>query len=308
MDWSHEQLGDMSDKVVVVTGGNSGLGLECVKVLSAHGAQVVMASRNAGKADAAIEEISAIQPDARITHMLLDLADLGVVREFCDEFVNRFEKLDVLMNNAGVMAIPRSQTADGFEQQFGSNHLGHFALTGRLLPMLLATPRSRVVSVTSMAANGGKIRFDDLMGTRRYRRWTAYGQSKLANMLFGRELQRRLAESGSHTISVLAHPGFSTTNLSKGPLQGASPVMALVEKTVQLICQPPADGALPQLYAATEAGVRGDDYFGPSGIAQIQGTPRRVSYPKSGRDLEAAERLWNTSAELTGVDFASLCC
>ena len=266
MDWSHEQLGDMSDKVVVVTGGNSGLGFECVKIFSAHGAQVVMASRNAGKAAAAIEEISAIQPDARITHMLLDLADLGVVREFCDKFLNRFEQLDVLMNNAGVMAIPQSQTADGFEQQFGSNHLGHFALTGRLLPMLLATPRSRVVSVTSMAANGGQIRFEDLMGTRRYGRWTAYGQSKLANMLFGRELQRRLAESGSHTISVLAHPGFSTTNLSKGPLQGASPVMALVEKTVQLICQPPADGALPQLYAATEAGVRGDDYFGPSGI------------------------------------------
>ncbi len=306
MDWSHEQLADMSDKVVVVTGGNSGLGFECVKVFSAHGAQVVMASRNADKADAAIEEISAIQPDARITPMLLDLADLGVVREFCDKFVNRFEKLDVLMNNAGVMAIPQSQTSDGFERQFGSNHLGHFALTGRLLPMLLATPRSRVVSVTSMAANGSQIRFEDLMGTRRYGRWTAYRQSKLANMLFGRELQRRLSESGSDTISVVAHPGFSNSNLSKGPLQGASPVMALVEKTVKLICQPQADGALPQLYAATEADVRGDDYFGPSRVFQMRGAPRRVSYPKSGRDLDAAETLWKTSAELTGVHFASL--
>jgi hypothetical protein len=210
------------------------------------------------------------------------------------------------MNNAGVMAIPQSQTSDGFEQQFGSNHLGHFALTGRLLPMLLATPRSRVVSVTSMAANGGQIRFEDLMGTRKYGRWTAYGQSKLANMLFSRELQRRLTEAASDTISVLAHPGFSSTNLSKGPLQGASPVMPLVEKAMQLICQSQADGALPQLYAATAADVRGDDYFGPSGILQFHGAPRRVSYPKSGRNLEAAERLWDTSAELTGVDFASL--
>lgn len=302
--WSPAEIGQLDGKVVIITGANSGLGFESSKALAAAGATVVMACRNADRAEAAASQIRAVQPEAKLELLPLDLASLASVRSFAEEFLARHERLDILMNNAGVMAIPRRETADGFEMQFGSNHLGHFALTGLLLERLQATPGSRIVPLTSLAANSGRIRFKDLMWKRGYQRWLVYNQSKLANMLFGRELQRRLAAAGSDTICVLAHPGFTATNLQEGPKQGGGLVGKLTAKLLSASAQPQEIGAHPQLRAATDPQAAGGDYYGPARQMQMKGEAVQVELPKSGRDDTAAHRLWGVSEELTGVRYA----
>ena len=305
--WSVAQIEDLQGKVVIVTGGNSGLGYESVKELAAKGAEVIMASRNASKAEAAIKDILAAYPNANIKPMALDLADLSSVRAFSEAFHEDYDRLDILMNNAGIMAIPQGKTADGFEMQFGTNHLGHFALTGLLLDLLIATPGSRVVTMTSLAADMGRVDFRDLQWeNKRYSRWLAYGQSKLSNMLFGRELQKRLEKAGVDTISVLAHPGFSSTNLQDGPTVDGGLIGDITKKVTLFLSQSQSDGALPQLRAATANDVSGGEYYGPSGLGQRKGRPVKVRFPLNGKSDTAAARLWEESVQLTGVDYAAL--
>jgi NAD(P)-dependent dehydrogenase (short-subunit alcohol dehydrogenase family) len=306
--WSAEQIPDLSGKTIVVTGGNSGLGFETARALARRKARVVIACRSAEKAQGAIGEITAADPGAAVEAMELDLASLASVRAFAKAFLGRFPKLDVLVNNAGVMALPKRETVDGFEMQLGTNHLGHFALTGLLLEPLLATPGSRVVTLSSTIHKSGRIRFDDLQSEKRYQKWTAYGQSKLANLLFAYELQRRLAAKRADTISVAAHPGYAATNLQfAGPrMQGSSLLETVMHVMNRVLSQSAAMGALPTLYAATAPGVKGGDYFGPSGFAELGGPPRKVGSSKRSHDTADAAKLWEISADLTGIRYEAL--
>lgn len=294
-DWSADQLPDQSGRVAIVTGSNSGIGFETARVLAEKGASVVMACRNLDKANPKAEEIRAQAPGATIEVMALDLSDLESVGSFAEAFAAKYSRLDLLINNAGVMIPPYGKTAQGFESQFGVNHLGHFALTGALLELLVNTPGSRVVNVSSMAHYFGKIDFSDLNWERRYKAQAAYAQSKLANLLFTYELQRRLDEAGKQTVVVAAHPGWTETNLQKH----SSSVMFLN----RFFAQGPLMGALPTLYAATESDVQGAEYYGPSGFLEMNGPPKKVSSNKRSRDQNVAERLWNVSEDLTGVQF-----
>jgi NAD(P)-dependent dehydrogenase (short-subunit alcohol dehydrogenase family) len=242
---------------------------------------------------------------AAVEVMRLDLADLGSVGDFAQAFAERHEGPDLLVNNAGVMALPHRRTADGFEMQFGTNHLGHFALTGRLLPGILRRRDPRVVTVSSNAHKGGRIKFDDLHGERRYMKWVAYSQSKLANVLFALELGRRAGEAGTSLHSVAAHPGYAATNLqSAGPRMAGSKLnerfMALLNR---IIAQDDEHGALPTLYAATVEGLPSGSYVGPDGRFEFRGHPRVVSPSGSAQDEQLARRLWEVSEELTGVRY-----
>jgi NAD(P)-dependent dehydrogenase (short-subunit alcohol dehydrogenase family) len=292
--WTADDIPDLSGRTAVVTGGNSGIGYHTVAALAGHGARVVIASRNEAKGRAAATELKA-------EWARLDLADLASVRAFAEGFTG---PLDLLINNAGVMAIPRRQTADGFEMQFGTNHLGHFALTGLLLPALLASGNQpRVVTVSSGEHHRGSIDFDDLMSERSYGQMTAYRRSKLANLLFMFELQRRADAAGVPLCSVAAHPGFSATNLG----HDGNPLMALGVRLGQLlIAQSAKMGALPTLYAATAADVRGGEYFGPDGRGEMRGYPTRVNASTAAHDTAQAQRLWTVSEELTGVKYGAL--
>lgn len=301
--WTAKDIPDLNDKVVIVTGGNSGLGFYSVRDMAAKGAIVIMASRNPHKAKAAITEIKTKLPDAKVEHIPLDLADLDSIRQFAEKFRNQYMRLDILMNNAGVMAIPHDTTADGFEMQFGTNHLGHFALTGHLFEMLLSTSDSRVVNVSSGYHHQGEINFDDLMGDKGYQRWTAYAQSKLANLLFTLELERKLKAMNADTISVGAHPGYAATNLQPNSA-GQNRFMKMIMSTMNMIFAQSAEmGALPQLYAATAPDVKGGEYYGPTGMMEMRGHPGPVEMNKKARDKEVAERLWKVSEELTGVEY-----
>ncbi len=272
------------------------------------GAHVVMACRDAGRGKAAEKRIRAEVPDADVTVESLDLASLSSVRAFASRTASSHDGIDVLVNNAGVMAIPRRETADGFEMQFGTNHLGHFALTGLLLPALLGRSGSRVVTVSSTAHKPGRIDFDDLMGERSYKKWGAYSQSKLANLLFAYELQRRLDKQGASTISVAAHPGYAATNLQAvGPQQAGNAVAGLFMKLGNAVfAQSEEDGALPQLYAATAPEVQGGQYVGPSGFMEQRGSPKVVDSRPASKDEQVAARLWQVSEELTGVHYDAL--
>ncbi len=299
-----------SDKVqshlgrnVIITGGNSGLGFESAVRFSAMGARVILACRNENKANKACATIREMVPNSNVEFMHLDLSSLSSIERFCVDFKRRFSRLDILMNNAGVMAIPKRMTEDGFEMQFGTNHLGHFALTGRLLECLLETESSRIVTITSLAANSSKIKFGNLDSRKNYNRWIAYGQSKLANMLFGLELQRRLEAVTGSTISVLAHPGFSSTNLQKGIVEGGGKLGGVTEKIIRSVCQTQEQGVLPQLYAATNTDVRGGQYFGPSGFMGMRGGASEQKVPRSGRSIKDARKLWDASLDLTGVSY-----
>lgn len=307
--WTAAEVPPQDGRVAVVTGANSGLGLETARVLAGRGAQVVLACRNPEKARAAQDEIahSASRPDAVVT-MLLDLASLASVRAFAAALRERFPTLHLLVNNAGVMAIPRARTADGFEMQLGTNHLGHFALTGLLLERLLAAPDARIVNVSSSMHRVGRIAFDDLQGERRYGPWRAYGQSKLANLLFTFELQRRLARAGASAIAAAAHPGYAATQLQEvGPKARNAVLMTwAVGFGNRLLAQDAAMGALPSLHAATAPGVRGGDYFGPDSWFEMRGHPRRVGTTPRAHDEAAAARLWKVSEELTGVGYEAL--
>jgi NAD(P)-dependent dehydrogenase (short-subunit alcohol dehydrogenase family) len=287
--WTAADIPSQDGRTAIVTGANSGIGLVAARELARAGARVVLAVRDVAKGDRAA---AAIGGDTEVRR--LDLADLGSVREFASGFDG---DVDLLINNAGVMAVPRSRTADGFEMQIGTNHLGHFALTNLLLPQV----RDRVVTVASTAHGIGKIDLDDLnWERRRYDRWRAYGQSKLANLLFMLELQRRLADAGSDVIAVAAHPGWSATNLQShtgNPLQSA--VMAIGNK---LLAQSDEQGAWPTLYAAT-ADLAPGAYAGPDGLREMRGHPTLVGRSKAANDAETARGLWELSEELTGVSF-----
>jgi NAD(P)-dependent dehydrogenase (short-subunit alcohol dehydrogenase family) len=283
----------------VVTGANSGLGLATTRELARAGARVVMACRNLTKAESARGEIEAAVPAAQLEVEELDLASLESVRAFAQRFKSSHDGLDLLINNAGLMATPRARTADGFELQFGTNHLGHFALSGLLLGELRSRPDARVVTLSSTAHRTGRIAFDNLSGDRRYFRWRAYSQSKLANLLFALELDRRLRAAGWTVKSVAAHPGYAATNLqSTGP--------PLIDRLVMIvpnavIAQSDDMGALPTLYAATEPGVEGGTYVGPDGLGEQRGHPKPVSPNKAAQDEQVARRLWEISEEMTGV-------
>lgn len=304
--WTVADIPDLTGRRAVVTGGNSGLGLQTALELARAGAQVVLTSRDEAKGAEAVGQVLAEVPGATVEAAPLDLADLSSVRAFAD--AQGAAPLDVLVNNAGVMAVPPRRTADGFELQLGTNHLGPFALTGLLLPALLSAPSPRVVTVSSMAHWFGSMDFADLMSDRKYEPWAAYSRSKLANLLFMRELDRRGRAAGRSLVSAAAHPGYARTNL-----QSAGPRMAGRRGTEQVIAvatavfgQSAATGALPQLRAATDPEVRGGDYFGPRGLAQQRGRPKLVKISANGRDDTAARLLWAVSAELTGVRYDAL--
>jgi NAD(P)-dependent dehydrogenase (short-subunit alcohol dehydrogenase family) len=297
--WTTNNIPDQSGKTVIITGANSGLGFESTRALADKGARVVMACRDTDKGWAAMAPILDANPAAALEVMLLDLADLSSVRAFAEAFSNKHDRLDILMNNAGVMALPkRRETADGFEMQFGVNHLGHFALTGLLLDHLLSTPSSRVVTVSSNAHKFGRIQFDNLNAEKSYSQWGAYCQSKLANLLFAYELQRRLEKLDADTISVAAHPGYAATNL-----QRTSAVSLFMNR---FVAQDQAMGALPQLCAATATDVKSGDYYGPDRFFEQRGHPIKVQSNRAAHDEAVARRLWSVSEELTGVQYQGL--
>ena len=309
--WTADDIPDQSGTTVLVTGGNSGLGYETVLQLARKGARVLVAARDRARGTAALERLGAEAPGSQAELAQIDLADLTSVERFADGFLAGGQELDVLINNAGVMAIPhREATAQGYERQFGTNHLGHFALTGRLLPVLARRPGRRVVTVSSNQHKRAKgIDFDDLQGERNYRPWGAYAQSKLANAMFVLELDRRLRAAGLDTVSAGAHPGFAHTNLQvSGPRSGGTSLVARgMGAATRLFAQPARDGALPTLYAATAADVRGGDYFGPDGPGEMRGHhPTLVQFSAAAHDQAAAARLWAVSEELTGVTFEAL--
>ena len=297
-NWTADNIPNQTDRVAIVTGANSGIGFETAKALAAKGATLVAACRNLDKADAAADAIRQVA-DAKLDIIPLDLASLTSVRAFAERFNANYDRLDLLVNNAGVMVPPYTTTEDGFELQFGANHLGHFTLTGHLLARLLATPGSRVVTVSSSAHRIGELDFGNLQAERGYKPWRAYGRSKLANLLFTLELQNRLDAASADTVAVAAHPGGTKTNLQ-------SHMSSLWRPLLNLIMQEPAMGALPTLYAATAPDVRGNEYFGPDGFGEIRGHPRRVDSSEASQDVGAARLLWAESERLTGVRYEAL--
>ena len=295
--WNASDIGDQSGRVAIVTGANRGIGLPTAGELSRRGARVVMACRSVESARAAASRIDRDNPSGGLVVMELDLADLASVRGFAEEFRRRFDRLDLLINNAGVMLPPFSRTADGFEVQFGTNHLGHFALTARLLDLLEQTAGSRVVTVASTGHRFAAIDFDDLhWRARRYQPVRAYFESKLANLLFTHELQRRFDQAGVPVLALAAHPGWTGTDLLRFSrvLQWLSGFLAM----------PPLQGALPTLYAATAPDVQPGGYYGPDGLAQIRGYPVQVRASKASRDTSVAVRLWAVSEELVNLQLA----
>jgi NAD(P)-dependent dehydrogenase (short-subunit alcohol dehydrogenase family) len=285
--------------VAVVTGANSGLGLATARDLAAAGATVIATARDGAKAERARDTIGATE--GAVEFRDLDLASLDSVREFATGVTADHPRVDVLVNNAGVMMTPKRETADGFELQFGTNHLGHFALTGLLMPALSAGEASRVVTVSSLEHRPGKIDFDDLGLEESYSPRSAYQRSKFSNAVFGLELDRRLRAAGLPVISTLAHPGYSATNLqTSGP---GFPVSTFLRFTNAVFAQSADKGALPQLFAATAPGVTGGQFFGPDGFQQARGAPTEVKPVSRARDEETGRRLWEVSEQLTGVSY-----
>ncbi|MGB8942966.1 MAG: oxidoreductase [Streptomyces sp.] len=301
--WTAEQIPDQTKRVFVVTGANSGLGLATTRALTAKGGHVILAVRDEARGHRAAAEITAVHPDASLEVRHLDLADLASVRGFADRLHADHTHVDVLINNAGVMAPPRTLSRQGHELQFACNHLGHFALTGLLLDLLAAGSDPRVVTVSSINHRQGHIRFDDLTGERGYKPMGHYNQSKLANAVFGRELHLRLTDSRSPIRSVLAHPGYTATNLQMGTPTGLWRVLLGCIGN-PLFAQRPADGALPQLYAATDPEVESGQFIGPGGLAELRGAPARVQLAPVAADTETGRRLWELSEQLTDVRFA----
>jgi len=297
--WTEQDLPDQTGRLAVITGANSGTGLEAARVLARRGAAVVLGCRIPGKAQDALRALQADCPGAAVETVALDLGSLDSVRAAAEVIKVRHRRLDLLLNNAGVMVPPFGRTADGFETQLGTNHLGHFALTGLLLGRLLATPGSRIVTMSSMAHKQGTLQFDDLGFERGYRPWAAYGQSKLANLLFTYELHRRLGKAQSATLALAAHPGWSRTNLQRHVQ--ARRLMSLVGT---LFSQSSEAGALPLLRAAVDPAARGGEYYGPSGFLELKGHPVVVSSNGQSHDEAVQGRLWQVSEQLTGVVYA----
>ncbi|MBZ5201694.1 SDR family oxidoreductase [Planomicrobium chinense] len=290
----------LTEKTAIVTGANSGLGLETAKVFAAQGVQITLAVRDMDKGQTALEDIKKEAPGASIEVMKLDLSDLGSVRDFAEQVKGKMGSLDLLINNAGVMVPPFTKTKDGIELQFASNHLGHFALTGRLLPLLLKAPASRIVTLSSLAHRGAAIDFDNLDGSKGYKGMKFYGQSKLANLMFAQELDKRLKQHGLSTISIACHPGISATNLFKF---GKREAPRIFKGLMNRYFQPAAMGALPTIYAATEPGLKGGEYIGPDGKGQRRGYPAIETPHPAAHNEEVSKRLWEVSEKLTGVSF-----
>ena len=298
--WTPTSVPDQRGRIAVVTGANSGLGFETARTLAEKGATVVLACRNLALAGAAAERITTMTPGAAVEVAELDLASLASIRAAATRLLAGYDRIDLLINNAGVMWPAYGRTADGFELQFGINHLGHFALTGLLLDRVLATSGSRVVTVSSLMHKRGRINFEDLQSERKYRRGAAYGQSKLANLMFTYELQRRLVERGSGTIAVAAHPGSSRTGLTRhlpGWTQG------LNRRFGGFASQDAGHGALPTLRAATDHEATGGQYYGPDGFGELTGYPVEVHSIRPSHDVGTQRRLWQESERLTGVTF-----
>lgn len=303
--WNSDHLPDLHGKIAIVTGANSGLGLETSKGLAARGAHVVMACRDANKARDAMVRIRGEVNSASLEFMHLDLAYLMSIRNFSQQFQLRHKQLDILCNNAGVMALPLCRTKDGFEMQIGTNHLGHFALTGLLLETIQSTADARIVNTSSLAHRFGRMNFDDLNSRHHYSKWKAYGQSKLANLLFTYELQRRLDMAQLDAISVACHPGYASTNLQlAGPLMENAAIGKLAMRASnRLVAQSERMGAMPCLYAAASPDVEGGDFIGPGGFRELRGYPVKVRSSRRSHDEQAADRLWSLSEELTGVTY-----
>lgn len=298
--WTAEQIPDQDGRVAVVTGANSGLGLITALELTRHGADVIVACRSVEKGAAAAAQIEAATGVKPRVHRL-DLGSLDSVRRFARELPGG--RVDLLVNNAGIMMTPRGTTSDGFELQLGTNHLGHFALTGLLLDALARSDSARIVTLSSNEHKGGRLDFDDLQQEHGYSPRGSYQRSKLANAVFAIELDRRLRAAGARAISVFAHPGYAATNLqSSGPTGVAKGVMAISNR---VLAQRPERGALPSLYAATADGVQGGDYYGPDGPAEMRGFPKQVQASPDAYDPEVGRRLWSASEELTGVRYLS---
>ena len=298
--WTVVDVPDQSGRVAVVTGANSGIGFETAAVLARHGAHTVLACRDAGRGEDALTRLSAAVPQAAVSVVRLDLASLESIRAAADQILATHDRLDLLINNAGVMWPPYGKTADGFELQFGTNHLGHFAFTGLVLKAMLPVAGARVVTVSSNGHRAGRINFADLQSERRYGRVSAYARSKLANLMFTYELERRLRAAGAPTIAVAAHPGTASTELVRhfpGMVQSA------YAATGGLFTQSAAMGALPTLRAATDPAAAGGEYYGPGGLGQVKGYPIRVSSNARSRDGAAQQRLWAESERLTGVTY-----
>ena len=304
MTWTPADIPDLSGQSIIITGANSGIGLEAAIVLAQKGAAVTLAVRDAMRGQSAADRIRASYPVAEVEVAHLDLADLASVRQFASEWIaGHPDGLDVLINNAGVMAIPRRETADGFEMQLGTNHLGHFALTGLLVDTI--NPAGRVVTVSSGAHRFGQMNFDDLHAADSYQKWRVYGQSKLANILFALELHRRAEAAGADLRSVVVHPGYASTNLqSAGPrMSGSRLGESLTGLANRLLAQSAEAGAWPTEMAATDPDVPSGSFIGPTGRMRQRGTPGYETPSEAARDVVAAGRLWEMSTDLTGVTY-----
>lgn len=302
-NWTIENIPDLSGKTVIVTGGNSGLGFEAVKALALKGAQVIMACRSVSKGEEAKKQIAKFIPKADVTVMELDLTDMNSIKSFVAKFKQNHTKLDVLLNNAGIMMVPYGLTKNGFENQVGTNHLGHFALTGLLLDLLKTTPKSRVVNVSSMAHKSGIMDFDNILydNGKDYSPMKAYGRSKLSNLLFTYELQRFFEKNKLDCQAIAAHPGVSDTNL----FNHAAPkwVMNLLRPLFLLMIQPAKMGALPELRAAVDPNAKGGEYYGPNGKREVKGYPVVVQSNAASHNIEDARKLWGISEKLTDVHY-----
>jgi NAD(P)-dependent dehydrogenase (short-subunit alcohol dehydrogenase family) len=301
--WSEDDVGDQRGRTALVTGANSGIGWDTARVLAERGAHVVLACRNPARALDARERILAGASGASVEVLALDVSEPDSVRAAAAAFRAGHDRLDLLINNAGIMAVPLGRNSRGWELQLATNHLGHVLLTAELCDLLRTTPGARVVNVSSLAHRAGRIAFDDLQAERRYAPWARYCQSKLANLLFTSELQRRLAASGADTIAVAAHPGVARTNLGKAPAGAVPRLMTRLEPVVGRLVQPAAMGALPTLLAAVDPAARGDDYYGPNGPGEYRGRPGRARRSGRSTDPVSARRLWDVSVELTGATF-----
>jgi len=294
--WTEQNIPNQSGRVALVTGANSGIGWHTTRALAQKGATVIMACRSLEKANTAADQIKTLNQTSSVGVMPLDLSDLDSVKSFAAAFLPAYNRLDLLINNGGIMFAPYGKTKQGFEQQFATNHLGHFALTGLLLDRLNATEGARVVTVSSNMHRRGRLNLDSLNSEKEYSPQGAYSQSKLANLLFTYELQRRLTAAGQSTLSVAAHPGWTSTNLTQ--YSGAT-----IRVLSQMMGQESDIGALPTLYAASAPDVRGGEFFGPDGFNEMRGYPKKVESNQLSHDAEMAQRLWTLSQEMTGIKF-----
>jgi NAD(P)-dependent dehydrogenase (short-subunit alcohol dehydrogenase family) len=302
--WTSDQMPNLRGKTAVVTGANSGLGFQATKNLAEHDAEVIMACREQEKGKEAKEEIEENLEDAELKVMQLDLASLDSIHSFTEEFKSEYNELDLLFNNAGVMAIPRRETEDGFEYQFGVNHLGHFALTAHLMDTLKSAEEARIISQSSIAHQNGEINFENINHEESYDRMQAYSDSKLANLLFIKELDRKLKENNLDIKAVASHPGVSHTNLFNAEESQHNVVVTkLIGLGLKIFGQTPEKGCLPMLYAATSGDIEGGDFIGPDGFKAIRGNPEKQTPSDKARDEEIAAKLWEKSEEMTEIEF-----